>query len=92
MNTKPGIRPHLQEVCEDGKGNTRGVVYSAEYGGGTTYLTVTPGEKVVMVLASAQQSFELDNRVDLKGRPDDCMFFSSDGVRLRPDPGLQGEQ
>ena len=89
---KLGIRPHLLEVCEEGEGNSWGVVYSAEYGGDTTFLTVTLGENIVRVLASAQQSFELDSRVELKVRPDDCMFFSSDGVRLRPDSGLRAER
>ena len=89
---KLGIRPHLLEVCEAGDGNARGVVYSAEYGGDTTFLTVTLGENLVRVLASVQRSFELDGRVDLKVRSDDCMFFSSDGARLRPEFDLQGEK
>ena len=82
-----GIRPHLLEVCEAGEGKAKGTVYSAEYGGDTTYLTVRlgdNGDNIVRVLASAQRYFELDSKVDLMVRPGDCMFFSANGARLRP--------
>ena len=82
-----GIRPHLLDVCGTGDGNASGTVYSAEYGGDATYLTVRLGDGLVRVLASVQRSFELDSRVDLKVRPGDCMFFSADGARLRPAAG-----
>ena len=81
---KLGIRPHMIDVCEEGRGNATGVVYSAEYGGDTTYLTVRLGDNLVRILESVQQAFELDSRVGLKVKPGDCLFFSKDGARLRP--------
>ena len=86
-NVQLGIRPHLLEVCETGNGNAAGIVYSAEYGGDTTYLTVRLGDNLVRVLAPVQRRFELDSPVDLMVRPGDCMFFAADGARLRPAAG-----
>ena len=86
-----GIRPHQLEVCAPGEGDARGVVYSAEYGGDTTFLTVTLGDRLVRLLAPAWQRFEPDRPVGLRLPPEHCLFFLADGARHgRAEPARGG--
>ncbi len=79
-----GIRPHLLEVCDPAAGVAHGQVYSAEYGGDTTYVTVSMGTKLLTVLAPPQQTFEVDSTVGLAMRSADCFLFDArTGSRIR---------
>ena len=78
------IRPASVSLTSPDEAEAQGSVYSAEYGGDTTFVSINFGGSQIMALASADQRFSFDQTVGVSIPAASCFFFRrSDGSRIR---------
>ena len=81
-----GVRPNAVTLTGAADCPAQGTVYSAEFGGDTTYVTVRVGTALVTVLAPPDRLPAFDEEVGLAIDSADCFFFdTASGTRLAGD-------
>ena len=77
------FRPMVVSLAEPEGAIAEGSVYSAEYGGDTTFVTVKIGGTLIMALVPPDRRFSFDQKVGLTLDPGNCYFFDEDsGLRI----------